>query len=154
LSTGKQPLFDDQPRTRAREPGRLTNQPARQNDDADNPFGLSTKTDSVMSQAQMKSLGTHQALRAAAGKAAHTHKKRRESCFAGLDGEALQEQLKSQGVRTVIIMGRYHDSCTRLTICDALDKGYRVLTASELVHGPIKGDEKWKEHAKLEWYQS
>ncbi len=52
----------------------------------------------------------------------------------------------------LVVAGRYHDSCVRATICDALAKGYTVLSASTIVAGDAHGSQGWKDDVNLEWY--
>ena len=119
---------------------------------SDNPFGMPGK-DSLVSQHEMESKGTHKKLVDAAGASAKVHKKRRESCFEAPDGDALLEQLRAQDINSLVVMGRSHDSCIRLTILDAVALKFRVLTASKLVQGPVGGSQTWKDGPGLEWYQ-
>ena len=97
-----------------------------------------------------EALPTTPVLVRAAGTRAEQRTKYAESCFSTKGGLALEQEL--DGIAVLVVAGRYHDSCVRATICDALAKGYAVLSASTIVAGDAHGPQDWNDDVNLEWY--
>lgn len=56
----------------------------------------------------------------------------------GFDGTILENELKKQGVSTLLLMGINASFCVRLTAQGALDRGYKIMTAGDLIANPEK----------------
>lgn len=96
-------------------------------------------------------LPTAPRLMRAAGKQAHYRTKYAESCFSTKGDLNMIEELN--GIEVLVIGGRFHDSCVRATICDALEAGFTVLSAATIVAGAAVGNSDWKKDVKLEWFE-
>jgi isochorismate hydrolase len=56
----------------------------------------------------------------------------------GFDGTCLENELKKQEVSTVLLMGINASFCVRVTAQGALNRGYKIMTAGNLIANPDK----------------
>lgn len=56
-----------------------------------------------------------------------------KTCRNGFHETSLDEQLKSENIKHLLLMGLYASACVRSTAENALDRGYNILTSKDLI---------------------
>jgi len=75
-----------------------------------------------------------------------------KSVNSGFENTTLEDELKRNGINTILLMGINASICVKSTARDALDRGFEICTSCELIAEPKVWPRGFKTYESWEWF--